>query len=129
MVEQPLPAGKDDDLAEVERLVPVCADESCHDTSTLPALKGKYDMINIKLDKTGGLTEALSLRDAARAEGYQVMVGCMMGSSLAMAPAVLAAQGAEVVDLDGPLLLAEDRDPPLFYDAEGVHPSTPALWG
>jgi L-alanine-DL-glutamate epimerase-like enolase superfamily enzyme len=129
MVEQPLPAGQDDMLGEIERPLPVCADESCHDRVSLPGLKGKYDMVNIKLDKTGGLTEALALRDAARAEGYQVMVGCMVGSSLAMAPAVLVAQGAEVVDLDGPLLLAEDRDAPLVYDAAGVHPASAELWG
>ena len=129
MVEQPLPAGADDMLAEIARPLPVCADEACHDRASLPALKGKYDMVNIKLDKTGGLTEALALRDAARAEGYQVMVGCMMGSSLAMAPAALVAQGAEVVDLDGPLLLAEDRDPPLTYDGATLMPPEPALWG
>lgn len=129
LVEQPLPAGSDDALIGMDRPVPVCADESCHDRASLPALKGKYDMVNIKLDKTGGLTEALALRDAARAEGYGVMVGCMVGSSLAMAPAILVAQGAEVVDLDGPLLLAEDRAVPLVYDAAGVHPSEPALWG
>lgn len=129
MVEQPLPAGEDGMLSEIERPLPVCADESCHDRASLPGLKGKYDMVNIKLDKTGGLTEALALRDAARADGYKVMIGCMVGSSLAMAPAVLLAQGAEVTDLDGPLLLAEDRESPLLYDAEGVHPSKAALWG
>ncbi|WP_372892848.1 N-acetyl-D-Glu racemase DgcA [Rhodosalinus sp.] len=129
MVEQPLPAGADDALGEMARPLPVCADESCHDRASLPALAGKYDMVNIKLDKTGGLTEALALRDAARAAGFRVMVGCMVGSSLAMAPAVIAAQGAEVVDLDGPLLLAEDREPPLRYDAAGVHPPEAALWG
>ncbi|MEL7092715.1 MAG: N-acetyl-D-Glu racemase DgcA [Pseudomonadota bacterium] len=129
MVEQPLPAGDDDALAQIARVLPVCADESCHDRASLPALHGKYDMVNIKLDKTGGLTEALALRDAALAEGYAVMVGCMVGSSLAMAPATLVAQGAAVVDLDGPLLLAEDRDMPLAYDAAGVHPPDPALWG
>lgn len=129
MVEQPLPAGQDAILAEIARPLPVCADESCHDRASLPDLKGKYDMVNIKLDKTGGLTEALALRDAARAAGFRVMVGCMVGTSLAMAPAVLAAQGAEVVDLDGPLLLAEDRAHPLRYDAQGVHPPEPALWG
>ncbi len=129
MVEQPLPAGADDMLGEIDRPLPVCADESCHDRASLPGLKGRYDMVNIKLDKTGGLTEALALRDAARAEGYGVMVGCMVGSSLAMGPAVLVAQGAEIVDLDGPLLLAEDRDTPLVYDAQGVHPPLPALWG
>ena len=129
MVEQPLPAGADDLLAEIARPLPVCADESCHDRASLPALRGKYDMVNIKLDKTGGLSEALALRDAARADGFGVMVGCMVGTSLAMAPALLVAQGAEIVDLDGPLLLAEDRVPPLRYDDAGAHPADPALWG
>ncbi|MEC7764571.1 MAG: N-acetyl-D-Glu racemase DgcA [Pseudomonadota bacterium] len=129
LVEQPLPAGADDMLAEIERPLPVCADESCHDTSTLGALKGKYDVINIKLDKTGGLTEALALREAALAEGYRIMVGCMVGTSLAMAPATLVAQGAMVTDLDGPLLLAQDRDEPLIFDEAGVHAPTPGLWG
>lgn len=129
LVEQPLPAGEDEALLGIDRPVPLCADESCHDRASLPKLKGKYDMVNIKLDKTGGLTEALALRDAARAEGYEVMVGCMVGSSLAMAPAVLVAQGAAITDLDGPLLLAEDRDAPLIFDAAGVHPSAPELWG
>ncbi|WP_213684864.1 N-acetyl-D-Glu racemase DgcA [Roseicyclus sp.] len=129
MVEQPLPADADDMLAEIARPLPVCADESCHDRESLPALQGKYDMVNIKLDKTGGLTEALALRDAARAMGFGVMVGCMVGSSLAMAPAVLVAQGATIVDLDGPLLLAEDRATPLEYDAALVHPPRPELWG
>ena len=129
LVEQPLPAGADDVLAEIDRPLPVCADESCHDRASLPGLKGRYDMVNVKLDKTGGLTEALALRDAARAQGYGIMVGCMVGTSLAMAPAVLVAQGAAVTDLDGPLLLAEDRDEPLTYDEAGVHPSTPGLWG
>ena len=129
LVEQPLPAGEDDALLGMERPVPVCADESCHDRASLPGLKGKYDVVNIKLDKTGGLTEALALRDAARAEGFEVMVGCMVGSSLAMAPATLVAQGAKVVDLDGPLLLAEDRDNALKFDGAGVHPPAAALWG
>lgn len=129
MVEQPMPAGQDEMLAEIARPLPVCADESCHDTATLAGLKGKYDMVNIKLDKTGGLTEALRLNQAARAEGYDVMVGCMVGSSLAMAPATIVAQGAKVVDLDGPLLLAEDRREPLIFDDAGVHPPKAALWG
>ena len=129
LVEQPLPAGDDDALIGMERPVPVCADESCHDRDSLPALAGKYDVVNIKLDKTGGLTEALALRDAALEAGFEVMVGCMVGSSLAMAPAMLVAQGAKVVDLDGPLLLAEDRDTPLTFDTAGVHPPLPALWG
>ena len=129
MVEQPLPAGADEALAEMDRPVPVCADESCHDRASLPALRGRYDLVNVKLDKTGGLTEALALRDAARAEGFGVMVGCMVGTSLAMAPAVLVAQGAAFVDLDGPLLLREDREAPLRYDEAGVHPPEAALWG
>jgi L-alanine-DL-glutamate epimerase-like enolase superfamily enzyme len=129
LVEQPLPAGQDDLLAEIARPLPVCADESCHDRASLAALKGKYDLVNIKLDKTGGLTEALALRDAARAAGFGVMVGCMVGSSLAMAPAVLVAQGAALADLDGPLLLSQDRPHPLRYDTAGVHPPDAALWG
>nr|WP_283254995.1 N-acetyl-D-Glu racemase DgcA [Marivita sp. GX14005] len=129
LVEQPLPASEDDALLGLDRPVPLCADESCHDRASLPGLMGKYDMVNIKLDKTGGLTEALALRDAARAEGYDIMVGCMVGSSLAMAPAVLVAQGAAITDLDGPLLLAEDRDEPLLFDEAGVHPPAPGLWG
>ncbi len=129
MVEQPLPAGADDMLAEIDRPLPVCADESCHDRASLPKLKGKYDIVNIKLDKTGGLTEALALKAEAIAQGYGVMVGCMVGSSLAMAPAVLVAQGVAVTDLDGPLLLAEDRPHPLRFDERGVHPSDPELWG
>ncbi len=129
MVEQPFPAGDDDALLTLDRVLPVCADESCHDRDSLPALKGKYDMINIKLDKTGGLTEAIALLQAGRDAGYQVMVGCMVGSSLAMAPATLVAQGVAVTDLDGPLLLAEDRDTPLKFDEQGVYPPKAALWG
>ncbi len=129
MVEQPLPAGQDDMLAEIARPLPVCADESCHDRASLPALKGKYDMVNIKLDKAGGLTEALALKRQARAEGYGIMVGCMVGSSLAMAPAIILAQGVAFTDLDGPLLLAEDRHQPLKFDDQGVHPPAAALWG
>ena len=129
LVEQPLPAGQDDMLAEIARPVPVCADESCHDRASLSGLKGKYDMVNIKLDKTGGLTEALALKQAALADGYRIMIGCMVGTSLAMAPATLLAQAADYTDLDGPLLLAEDRDPPLRFDEAGVYPPEPALWG
>ena len=129
LVEQPLPAREDEALIGMERPVPVCADESCHDRDSLPKLKGKYDVVNIKLDKTGGLTEALELKQTAVAEGYGVMVGCMVGSSLAMAPATLIAQGVMVTDLDGPLLLAEDRDQPLIFDTAGVHPPTAELWG
>ena len=129
LVEQPLPANADDALAGMARPVPVCADESCHDRASLVHLAGKYDVVNIKLDKTGGLTEALVLRDAALAQGFDIMVGCMVGSSLAMAPATLVAQGARIVDLDGPLLLAEDRQHALKFDAAGVHPPVAALWG
>ncbi len=129
LVEQPLPAGQDSALIGMNRPVPVCADESCHDRASLAGLKDKYDVINIKLDKTGGLTEALALRSEGEAMGYGVMVGCMVGSSLAMAPATLVAQGASVVDLDGPLLLAEDRQHPLEFDEKGVHPPVRELWG
>lgn len=129
MIEQPLPAGKDGALADIERPVPVCADESCHDLATLAGLEGRYDMINIKLDKTGGLTEALKLKAAAEAAGFGVMVGCMLATSLAMAPGVLLAQAVPVVDLDGPLLLAEDRDPALKIEDSLVYPPEAALWG
>jgi L-alanine-DL-glutamate epimerase-like enolase superfamily enzyme len=129
MIEQPLPAGRDDGLAGLERPVPVCADESCHDTKTLDELVGKYDLVNIKLDKTGGLTEALRMKSAAEAHGLGIMVGCMVGSSLAMAPGVLLAQGARFVDLDAPLLLKRDRQPGLRYDGSTVFPPTAALWG
>lgn len=129
LVEQPLPAGQDGMLAEIARPLPVCADESCHDRASLAGLVGKYDLVNIKLDKTGGLTEALAMRDAARAIGFGVMVGCMVGSSLVIAPAVLAAQGADWVDLDAPLLLAEDRDTPLRVQGSTLYPPEPALWG
>jgi L-alanine-DL-glutamate epimerase-like enolase superfamily enzyme len=129
MVEQPLPAGNDQALADIQRILPVCADESCHDRASLPDLVGKYDMINIKLDKTGGLTEALALKHRAMEQGYAIMVGCMVATSLAMAPAVLLAQNATITDLDGPLLVANDRPHGLRYDHEGVHPPTQALWG
>src|SRR5690606_13888722 len=109
LVEQPLPAGADGMLARIERPVPVCADESVHLAGDLEALRDRYDAINIKLDKTGGITEALAMREAARRLGFSIMVGCMVGTSLAMAPAVLLGQDADLVDLDGPLLLARDR--------------------
>lgn len=129
LIEQPLPAGADELLGEAPRLIPVCADESLHVTADLEGLAGKYDAVNIKLDKAGGLTEALRLKQAARAGGYRVMVGCMVGTSLAMAPAVLLAQDAEFVDLDGPLLLARDRVRPLAYAGSTVEPPPPELWG
>ncbi|MFN6951859.1 MAG: N-acetyl-D-Glu racemase DgcA [Albidovulum sp.] len=129
LVEQPLPADADGMLAEIARPVPVCADESCHDRASLAGLQGKYDMINIKLDKAGGLTEALALRAAAREAGFGVMVGCMVSSSLSMAPAFLVAQGADFVDLDGPLILGEDRDPAVTYAGSTLLPPPRALWG
>ncbi|MGF1610898.1 MAG: N-acetyl-D-Glu racemase DgcA [Kiloniellales bacterium] len=129
MIEQPLPAGSDAALARMQRPVKLCADESCHDAQTLAGLVGRYDMVNIKLDKAGGLTEALRLKAAAEAAGFGIMVGCMIGTSLAMAPALLVAQGAAVVDLDGPLLLERDRPDGLRYDDSRVHPPEPALWG
>ena len=129
LVEQPLPADKDDDLIGLPRPLPICADESCHDRKSLEKLIGKYDFVNIKLDKTGGLTEALLLKNKALEAGFKIMVGCMVGSSLAMAPATLIAQNATFVDLDGPLLLAQDRQHGLLYDKSWVHPPVKDLWG
>lgn len=129
LIEQPLPAGADDALATSARPVPVCADESVHDRATLKALLGRYDAVNIKLDKAGGLTEALALAAEARTLGFDLMVGCMVSTSLAIAPAMLVAASARVVDLDAPLLLAQDRPDGLRYDGSIVHPATAALWG
>jgi L-alanine-DL-glutamate epimerase-like enolase superfamily enzyme len=129
LIEQPLPAGQDEILQCIERRVPVCADESVHDRASLEQIAKRYDAVNIKLDKTGGLTEALLLAEAARARGLKIMVGSMVATSLAMAPALLLAQGADFVDLDGPLLLARDRVPGLTYDGATVLPPPPALWG
>ncbi|PZA09324.1 dipeptide epimerase [Rhodopseudomonas palustris] len=129
LVEQPLPAGRDEALGEIARPIAVCADESVHDRASLAALRGRYDAVNIKLDKTGGLTEALAMAEAAQALGLQVMVGCMVATSLAMAPAMLLTPFARFVDLDGPLLLARDRDDALRYDGSTVYPPEPALWG
>jgi len=129
LVEQPLPAGRDQALAKLRRPISVCADESVHDRASLAQLRDRYDAINIKLDKTGGLTEALALADSARALGFDIMVGCMVATSLSMAPAILLAQTARVVDLDGALLLAKDRDDGLRYDGSIVHPPVSDLWG
>ena len=129
MVEQPFPAGKEGALSELAVPVDLCADESCHDRSSLEALPAGYATVNIKLDKAGGLTEALELKEMARRMGFRIMVGCMMGSSLAMAPAVLLAQAADIVDLDGPVFLAEDHSPALRYDGHLVHPPDAELWG
>ena len=129
LVEQPLPAGEDDALVSVHRPIPVCADESLHDRASLRGLRGKYDAVNIKLDKTGGLTEALALATEANRLGFTIMVGCMLSTSLAIAPAMLLAQHARIVDLDGPLLLARDRPDGLIYDGSLINPPSPALWG
>ena len=129
LVEQPLPSGWDDMLGRIRRPIAVCADESAHDRKSLEALRGRYDAVNIKLDKTGGLTEALAMGDAAKALGFQIMIGCMVSSSLAMAPAMLLTAQARFIDLDGPLLLARDRDHGLRYEGSLVHPPDAALWG
>ncbi|HEV3160363.1 MAG TPA: N-acetyl-D-Glu racemase DgcA [Xanthobacteraceae bacterium] len=129
LIEQPLPEGRDAVLAQIRRPIPVCADESVHDRASLDAITGKYDAINVKLDKAGGLTEALALAAEAERRGFDIMVGCMVATSLAMAPAMLVAQRARVVDLDGPLLLAEDRPHGLRYEGSIVHPAEAALWG
>jgi L-alanine-DL-glutamate epimerase-like enolase superfamily enzyme len=129
LVEQPLPSDWDDMLGRIRRPVKVCADESVHDRKSLDGLRARYDAVNIKLDKTGGLTEALAMADAAKAAGFEIMVGSMVATSLAMAPAMLLAPQASVVDLDGPLLLARDREHGLRYDGSLVHPPEPSLWG
>jgi L-alanine-DL-glutamate epimerase-like enolase superfamily enzyme len=129
LVEQPLPAGQDEALARIRRPLAVCADESVHDRNSLAGLRERYDAVNIKLDKTGGLTEALAMADAAHALGFEIMIGCMVATSLAMAPAMLLAPRARFVDLDGPLLLARDRDDGLRYDDSLVYPPDAALWG
>jgi len=129
LVEQPLPAGDDAALAQIARPIPVCADESVHDRASLASLAGKYDAVNIKLDKTGGLTEALAMAQDAERRGFSIMVGCMVATSLSMAPAMLLAQCASVVDLDGPLLLARDRKNGLRYEGSLVHPASSVLWG
>lgn len=129
LIEQPLPAGRDDHLVTVDAPVPICADESIHDAGSLEAVLGRYGAINIKLDKTGGLTGAIALAERAKAEGLTIMVGCMLGTSRAMAPAVLVAQDAAFVDLDAPLLLAKDRPHALKFDGSTVFPPDAALWG
>jgi L-Ala-D/L-Glu epimerase len=129
LVEQPLSAGRDEPLGSIARPVAICADESVHDRASLDGLMGKYDAVNIKLDKAGGLTEALALAAEAERRGFDIMVGCMVATSLSMAPAMLVAQRARVIDLDGPLLLAKDRPNGLRYDGSLVYPPGPALWG
>lgn len=129
LVEQPLPAGNDDALRGLARKTIICADESAHGLESLAALRGKYDAVNIKLDKTGGLTPALAMAEAAKAQGFKIMVGCMLATSLAMAPAFVIAQQADYVDLDGPLLLAKDREPAITYQGGTMLPPPRALWG
>jgi L-Ala-D/L-Glu epimerase len=128
-VEQPLPVTLDEALRGFNSPVPLCADESLHTRQNLTELKEKYDFINIKLDKTGGLTEALALRDEAMKQGFKLMIGCMVGSSLSMAPALIIAQSCEIVDLDGPLLLKQDRQEGLRYEGSLIHAPSPLLWG
>ncbi len=129
LIEQPLPAGEDEMLARIPHPVAICADESVHTLADLPRLAGRYDAINIKLDKAGGLTEALALAEAARAADFRIMVGCMVSTSLAMAPALLLAQDADWVDLDGPLLLARDREHGLVIRDGVIAPPSRELWG
>jgi L-Ala-D/L-Glu epimerase len=129
LVEQPLPAAQDEVLARIKRPIAVCADESVRDRASLRALRERYDAVNIKLDKTGGLTEALAMADVAHALGFEIMIGCMVATSLAMAPAMLLAPQARFVDLDGPLLLARDREGGLRYEGSLVYPPEAALWG
>ena len=129
LIEQPLPADADDTLATIKHTVPICADESVHARDSLATLGKRYDAINIKLDKAGGLTEALAMADEAKRLGLDIMAGCMVATSLSMAPAIFVAQRATFVDLDGPLLLARDRAPGLRYDGSTIHPPQCALWG
>ncbi len=129
LVEQPLPASDDEALRSIKHPILVCADESAHGIESLADLTGKYDAINIKLDKTGGLTPALTLAKAAQSQGFKIMVGCMLATSLAMAPAFLLAQFADYIDLDGPLLLIRDREPAITYAGSLMQPPPPVLWG
>jgi len=129
LVEQPLPQGQDEALRHIKRSTLICADESAHDAASLDELKGKYDAVNIKLDKTGGLTEALRMAHAARAQDFKIMVGCMLATSLAMAPAFVVAQLADYIDLDGPLWMKQDRQPSIKYLKGVMQAPEPALWG
>jgi L-alanine-DL-glutamate epimerase-like enolase superfamily enzyme len=129
LIEQPFPAGQDACLTELSRPIPICADESVHTSADLHELVAKYDCVNIKLDKSGGLTAAIELKTKAQAMGFDIMIGCMVGTSLAMAPALLLATDATLVDLDGPLLLAKDRNTPISYGVHGMHPAPTTLWG
>jgi L-alanine-DL-glutamate epimerase-like enolase superfamily enzyme len=129
LIEQPFPADADEALETLDHPIPICADESCHTTADLPSLKNRYEVVNVKLDKTGGLTEALSLCERARESGFKLLIGCMVGTSLGMAPARLLASAADYVDLDGPLLLARDRDHGLSYQNGKIGMPARDLWG
>ncbi len=129
LIEQPVRAGEDHLLDGVRSPIPLCADESCQDRADLARCKGRYQAVNIKLDKAGGLTEALALAKDARAAGLKLMVGCMLSTSLGVAPTFLAAQGAEWVDLDGPLLLARDRAHGFRFERGKMWNAAPTLWG
>jgi L-alanine-DL-glutamate epimerase-like enolase superfamily enzyme len=129
MIEQPMAKSGDEALRDYDSPLPLCADESCATTADLERLVGLYSMVNIKLDKTGGLTEALALAEKAKAIGFELMVGNMLGSSLAMAPSFVIAQQCRYVDIDGPLLQAEDCDNAMHYAHGQVDVFTPALWG
>ena len=129
MIEQPFPADNDSVLKTLDHPIPVCADESCHDTADLERLVGLYEFVNIKLDKTGGLTEALRLQAEAEEKGFRTMIGCMSATSLGIAPAFLIAQRAKIIDLDAPLYLYDDRPFPLKYDGSIVFPPSAELWG
>ena len=129
LIEQPLKADADEALARFKCPIPLCADESCHTRQDLARLRGRYAMVNIKLDKTGGLTEAVAMAHEAKAQGFGIMLGCMVATSLSIAPAMLLAPFADFIDLDGPLWLARDRAPSLHYDGDRLQPPTPELWG
>ena len=129
LIEQPLPAGSDDSLLHFNSPIPLCADESCHTRAELDFLKGRYQVVNIKLDKTGGLTEAVKLAQNAKAQGFEIMLGCMVGSSLAMAPAALLVNNAQFVDLDGPLLISADRQHGFEFTHGVMQPLSATLWG
>jgi L-alanine-DL-glutamate epimerase-like enolase superfamily enzyme len=129
LLEQPLPAGQDEALADIGCSVPICADESLHTLEDLPGLRGRYQFVNVKLDKSGGLTEAVALMETAKAQGFGLMLGCMVCSSLGIAPALQLAGDAEFVDLDGPLWLAQDRPGGVRDDAGYLVAAAAGFWG
>ena len=129
MIEQPFQSKEDDHLINIKKNIPICADESCHTSSDLANCINKYDIVNIKLDKTGGLTEAIKLKKQALKLKFEVMIGCMVGTSLSIAPALLLTDDAKWIDLDGPLLLKNDREYPLVYKNDNIFPASKKLWG